>query len=148
MTSIYARDEFEGVPNLCVSNEGREFAVQGVDNSSIDEDIMVVTKYKNSVIHSDRTDELLDLIRTNHILICGVTTTSCIQHCVFDLADCCASVSLGLNAVGCRLTKTAERQHVLDRFGTNPQVSVHDTWEEAVGIGVAGTHNKSHDAKV
>jgi nicotinamidase-related amidase len=134
VTSEYIPNQFEGVPSLCTTPVGKQFMIQGLNNSNIDDDIMVVTKSKNSVLHCDKAVQLLDLIRDKHVLICGVTTTSCIQCCVNDLKDCCASLSIGLNSVGSRLSKADERALLIERFNNDTQVRLYDTWEEALQL--------------
>lgn len=151
VTSVYKPDQFEGAPNICITPKGREFMIRGVDNSSIyvnsspeHDDILVVTKTQNSVLHCDKAAELLTLIRGKHVLLCGVTSTSCIQSCAMDLCaeDRCASVSIGLNSVGCRRSKGDERMFLKERFANCPKVTLYDSWESAVGKAGAGLESR------
>jgi nicotinamidase-related amidase len=152
VTSSYEPNQFEGIPLLCTTEQGREFelkyANQLLENCNIsnvekvgplsfyvpeiDRTILVMTKTTNSILSCDETTskELLSIIRDRVVLVCGVTSQSCVRVSVEALLEYCNVIYVARNIVACRESREPQETQLFNSWinDRNDNIKVWNTW--------------------
>jgi nicotinamidase-related amidase len=147
VSSVYEATQFETVPNLCTTPEGYKVLL---DDCPVDENNRVcgnhtyIQKTANSFFSCTDEDRerIQQLCAHRHILVCGVTTVSCVSVAVSNLLDntTCRKVLVARNAVASRRRNTEREASLLGEWGRGAQhrVEVHDEWEQLLPACMSG----------
>jgi hypothetical protein len=151
VSSVYKPNQFKTIPTLCTTREGRRVMF---DSCVVNED---KDKACGNQIHLQKTDNsflccseesqarIKDLSLNRNVMVCGVTTVSCVAKAVHDLCHStgCNKVIIAQNTVASR-TSNADRESLLlqewvDKYGhedhkASTQIEVHDKWETLFDI--------------
>ena len=138
VSSTYAPCQFETIHNLCSSSKGCQVLLDECPvNASACEcgNQIYVVKTENSIMSCNELDakRLQNMVRNRNVMVCGLTTTSCISAAVHDLCcnKLCQNVIVARNVVASRARNSRKEVEVFQiwRSCFADQVQVYNEWQ-------------------
>lgn len=142
VSSVYEATQFETVPNLCTTAEG---CMVLLDDCPVDENNQIcgnhtyVQKTNNSLFtcSTESLERILQLVRNRTVLVCGVTTVSCVSMAVSNLRKnaFCNKVLIARDAVASRKSNASREADLLLEWvaATTSEgvanIEVYDHWQ-------------------
>ena len=139
VTSTYQPDQFKTIKNLCTSDAGVQFALDGVEDILSGDNISVLRKTSNSILDcsAESHSDLLRVVQEKRVMICGVTSTACVDRAVQDLLPYCSTIVVAMDTIACRESATKREADIVNGWKetATTEVSRHgifvvDSWNE------------------
>lgn len=126
VTSDYLPSQFKTVNNLCTTVKGTSFVIDGADDlvSGNNGNVTVLRKTTNSILDcaAPVKSHLLRLVEGKNVMICGVTSTSCVNCAVYDLLPHCRSITVARDSIACKNSAQARETKVIEKWKSENKV--------------------------
>lgn len=121
VTSDYVPQQFKTIQNLCTTSEGTAFALTDADDivARNSDRMYVLRKTDNSILacSPESHKKLLRTISDKNVMICGITSTACVNCAIHDLLPYCSRVVVTRDTIACRNSSSEREKNLIKGWG-------------------------------